>query len=49
MIALQEEPEDDGHQVEVAAGGHGAIFPKLGAGNVGRLVADWAMHGVSPK
>ena len=33
--------EQDGYKVEVTAGSHGDIFPKLGAGEVDILAAAW--------
>ena len=40
--------EDDGYKVDVTAGSHGDIFPKLGAGNVDILAAAWLPNGHAP-
>lgn len=40
--------EQDGYKVEVTAGSHGDIFPKLGAGEVDILAAAWLPDGHAP-
>ena len=45
---MQEVLEKDGYKVEVTAGSHGDIFPKLGAGEVDILAAAWLPDGHAP-
>ena len=45
---VQEVLEQDGYTVEVTAGSHGDIFPKLGAGEVDILCAAWLPDGHAP-
>lgn len=45
---VQEVLEEDGYQVEVTAGSHGDIFPKIGAGEVDILAAAWLPNGHAP-
>jgi glycine betaine/proline transport system substrate-binding protein len=45
---VQEALEKDGYKVEVTAGSHGEIFPKLGAGEVDILAAAWLPDGHAP-
>ena len=45
---VQEVLEQDGYQVEVTAGSHGDIFPKIGAGEVDILAAAWLPNGHAP-
>lgn len=45
---VQEVLEQDGYKVEVTAGSHGDIFPKLGAGEVDILAAAWLPDGHAP-
>lgn len=45
---VQEVLERDGYKVEVVSGGHGDIFPKLGAGEVDVLAAAWLPDGHAP-
>jgi glycine betaine/proline transport system substrate-binding protein len=45
---VQEVLEQDGYKVEVTAGSHGDIFPKLGAGDVDILAAAWLPDGHAP-
>lgn len=45
---VQEVLEQDGYKVEVVAGSHGEIFPKLGAGEVDILAAAWLPDGHAP-
>ena len=45
---VQEVLEQDGYKVDVTAGSHGDIFPKLGAGEVDILAAAWLPDGHAP-
>ncbi|HEY8276578.1 MAG TPA: glycine betaine ABC transporter substrate-binding protein [Methyloceanibacter sp.] len=45
---VQDVLEKDGYTVEVTAGSHGDIFPKLGAGEVDILAAAWLPDGHAP-
>ena len=45
---VQEVLEEDGYKVDVTAGSHGDIFPKLGAGDVDVLAAAWLPDGHAP-
>lgn len=45
---VQEVLEKDGYKVEVSAGSHGEIFPKLGTGEVDILAAAWLPDGHAP-
>jgi glycine betaine/proline transport system substrate-binding protein len=45
---VQDILEQDGYTVEVIAGSHGDIFPKLGAGEVDILAAAWLPDGHAP-
>ena len=45
---VQEVLDEDGYKVDVTAGSHGDIFPKLGAGDVDILVAAWLPDGHAP-
>lgn len=45
---VQEVLDEDGYKVDVTAGSHGDIFPKLGAGDVDILAAAWLPDGHAP-
>ena len=45
---VQEVLEREGYRVEVTAGSHGDIFPKLGSGDVDILAAAWLPDGHAP-